>query len=111
MLERFLFILPDPLSAFLIKELINLVVNNSQVVYDTSGFLEKNRDPLYLDCIQVLASSKSHLPRIFASKLLDLSDAPPAPPFRSTAADVQKLSVATKFKVLEFNCTVGLLAQ
>ncbi|XP_078448570.1 myosin-1-like [Wolffia australiana] len=69
-----------------------------EVVYDTSGFLEKNRDPLYIDSIQLLASSKSQLPQIFASKLLKLSDAPLLPSFRSTGADNQKLSVATKFK-------------
>ncbi|KAG0457499.1 hypothetical protein HPP92_022656 [Vanilla planifolia] len=69
-----------------------------EVVYDTAGFLEKNRDLLHIDSIQLLASCSCHLPQIFASKLLSQSDGPGSTPYRSSGADSQKLSVATKFK-------------
>ncbi|XP_006661886.1 myosin-1-like [Oryza brachyantha] len=69
-----------------------------EVAYDTSGFLEKNRDLLHMDSIQLLAKCKSSLPQIFASKILSQSDNPIPIPYRSSAADSQKLSVAMKFK-------------
>uniref|UniRef100_A0A1D1Z2F8 Myosin-J heavy chain n=1 Tax=Anthurium amnicola TaxID=1678845 RepID=A0A1D1Z2F8_9ARAE len=69
-----------------------------EVAYDTSGFLEKNRDLLHMDSIQLLASCECQLPQIFASKMLIQSDKPPGLPQRSSGADSQKLSVATKFK-------------
>lgn len=75
-------------------------IPSPQVVYDASGFLEKNRDPLHLDSIHLLASSKCQLPQIFASKMLSISEMPLVLPYRSNGADSQKLSVATKFKVL-----------
>lgn len=71
-----------------------------QVVYDTSGFLEKNRDLLHMDSIQLLASCKSRLPKIFASNLLNQSEKVAGNMYRASPADSQKLSVATKFKVL-----------
>ncbi|KAA8526866.1 hypothetical protein F0562_008905 [Nyssa sinensis] len=54
-----------------------------EVLYDTSGFLEKNRDPLHSDSIQLLSSCSCHLPRLFASNMLN---------------QFQKQSVGTKFK-------------
>ncbi|GAA0140427.1 actin binding motor protein [Lithospermum erythrorhizon] len=70
-----------------------------EVTYDTSGFLEKNRDLLHLDSIQLLSSCKCHLPQIFASAMLSLSEKPVVGPLhKSGGADSQKLSVATKFK-------------
>ncbi|XP_073112691.1 myosin-1 isoform X1 [Elaeis guineensis] len=69
-----------------------------EVVYDTLGFLEKNRDLLHMDSIQLLASCKSCLPPTFASKMLSQSDNVACNPYRSSAGDSQKLSVATKFK-------------
>ncbi|TVU30294.1 hypothetical protein EJB05_21904 [Eragrostis curvula] len=69
-----------------------------EVAYDTSGFLEKNRDLLHMDSIQLLAKCKSSLPQMFASKILAQSDASISAPNRSSAADSQKLSVAMKFK-------------
>ncbi|KAF0930186.1 hypothetical protein E2562_030841 [Oryza meyeriana var. granulata] len=69
-----------------------------EVAYDTSGFLEKNRDLLHMDSIQLLAKCKSSLPQMFASKMLSQSDNPMPVPYRSSAADSQKLSVAMKFK-------------
>ncbi|KHF99826.1 Unconventional myosin-Va [Gossypium arboreum] len=70
-----------------------------EVTYDTSGFLEKNRDLLHLDSIQLLSSCLCHLPRIFASNMLNQSEKPVVGPLhKSGGADSQKLSVATKFK-------------
>ncbi|KAG2537346.1 hypothetical protein PVAP13_9NG117300 [Panicum virgatum] len=69
-----------------------------EVVYDSSGFLEKNRDLLHMDSIQLLAKCKSSLPQTFASKMLAQSDNSISVPYRSSAADSQKLSVAMKFK-------------
>ncbi|XP_027362944.1 myosin-1 [Abrus precatorius] len=70
-----------------------------EVTYDTSGFLEKNRDLLHLDSIQLLSSSKCPLPKIFASNMLTQSEKPVVGPLhKSGGADSQKLSVATKFK-------------
>ncbi|KAJ4746943.1 Myosin-related family protein [Rhynchospora pubera] len=68
-----------------------------EVAYDTTGFLEKNRDLLHVDLIQLLASCNCSLPQIFASKMLEQSEVAPNP-YRSNVADSQKLSVATKFK-------------
>ncbi|XP_044489475.1 myosin-1-like [Mangifera indica] len=70
-----------------------------EVSYDTTGFLEKNRDLLHLDSIQLLSSCSCHLPQIFASNMLAQSDKPVVgPSYKAGGADSQKLSVATKFK-------------
>ncbi|KAL5993399.1 Myosin-1 [Asimina triloba] len=69
-----------------------------KVTYDTSGFLEKNRDLLHLDSIQLLSSCTCPLPQKFASNMLTQSENQVGHIYRSTAADSQKLSVATKFK-------------
>ncbi|WVZ26980.1 hypothetical protein V8G54_000011 (mitochondrion) [Vigna mungo] len=70
-----------------------------KVTYDTTGFLEKNRDLLHLDSIQLLSSCTCPLPQIFASHMLTQSDKPVVGPLhKSGGADSQKLSVATKFK-------------
>ncbi|CAL5207918.1 unnamed protein product [Lathyrus oleraceus] len=70
-----------------------------EVTYDTTGFLEKNRDLLHLDSIQLLSSCTCHLPQIFASHMLTQSEKPVNGPLhKSGGADSQKLSVATKFK-------------
>uniref|UniRef100_A0A5B7AAI2 Putative myosin-1 n=1 Tax=Davidia involucrata TaxID=16924 RepID=A0A5B7AAI2_DAVIN len=74
-----------------------------EVMYDTTGFLEKNRDLLHLDSIQLLSSCTCHLPQIFASNMLMQSEKPLAGAFhKSGGAESQKLSVATKFKVQLF---------
>lgn len=71
-----------------------------QVTYDTTGFLEKNRDLLHYDSIELLSSCSCHLPQIFASNMLIQSEKPVVGPlYKSGGADSQKLSVATKFKV------------
>ncbi|XP_055962017.1 myosin-1-like isoform X2 [Mercurialis annua] len=70
-----------------------------EVTYDTTGFLEKNRDLLHLDSIYLLSSCSCHLPRIFASSMLAQSEKPVVGPlYKAGGADSQKLSVATKFK-------------
>ncbi|KAF9623991.1 hypothetical protein IFM89_007689 [Coptis chinensis] len=70
-----------------------------EVTYDTTGFLEKNRDLLHLDSIQLLSSCKCKLPQIFASNMLIQSEKPVVGALhRSGGADSQKLSVAMKFK-------------
>ncbi|KAL5825982.1 hypothetical protein ACOSQ3_017817 [Xanthoceras sorbifolium] len=70
-----------------------------EVMYDTTGFLEKNRDLLHLDSIQLLSSCSCHLPQIFASNMLIQSNKPVVGPLhKAGGADSQKLSVATKFK-------------
>ncbi|KAJ4726231.1 myosin 2 [Melia azedarach] len=68
-----------------------------EVRYDTNGFLEKNRDPLQTDIIQLLSSCSCQLLKFFASKMLNQSQKPAA--FCQLGAlDSQKQSVGTKFK-------------
>ncbi|XP_047182059.1 myosin-2-like isoform X4 [Vigna umbellata] len=67
-----------------------------KVLYDTSGFLEKNRDPLPSDSIQLLSSCSCELLQLFP-KMLNL------PQKQSNyshggALDSKKQSVGTKFK-------------
>ncbi|KAE8677880.1 Myosin-1 [Hibiscus syriacus] len=70
-----------------------------EVTYDTIGFLEKNRDLLHLDSIQLLSSSSCHLPQAFASNMLNQSEKPVVGTLhKAGGADSQKLSAATKFK-------------
>lgn len=70
-----------------------------EVTYDTAGFLEKNRDLLHLDSIELLSSCSCHLPRTFATNMLVQSEKPAVGPLhKAGGADSQKLSVATKFK-------------
>ncbi|MBA0845954.1 hypothetical protein Goarm_023299, partial [Gossypium armourianum] len=70
-----------------------------EVTYDTTAFLEKNRDLLHLDSIQLLSLCLCHLPQIFASNMLNQSEkAVVGPLHKAGGADSQKLSVATKFK-------------
>ncbi|KAM7261796.1 hypothetical protein ACFE04_020873 [Oxalis oulophora] len=70
-----------------------------EVTYDTTGFLEKNRDLLHMDSIQLLSSCSCPLPQIFASSMLTQSQKPvTGPSYKAGGADSQKLSVASKFK-------------
>ncbi|PPD83391.1 hypothetical protein GOBAR_DD19680 [Gossypium barbadense] len=70
-----------------------------EVTYDTTGFLEKNRDLLHLDSIQLLSLCLCHLPQIFASNMLNQSEKTVVGPLhKAGGADSQKLSVATNFK-------------
>ncbi|XP_060195704.1 myosin-1 [Lycium barbarum] len=70
-----------------------------EVTYDTTGFLEKNRDLMHSNSIQLLSSCKYRLPQTFASNMLSQSEKPVVGPlYKSGGADSQKLSVSTKFK-------------
>ncbi|KAJ9153639.1 hypothetical protein P3X46_027059 [Hevea brasiliensis] len=44
-----------------------------EVVYDTNGFLEKNRDPLHSDFLQLLSSCSCQLPQLFVSRMSNQS--------------------------------------
>ncbi|CAH8390865.1 unnamed protein product [Eruca vesicaria subsp. sativa] len=70
-----------------------------EVTYETTGFLEKNRDLLHSDSIKLLSSCSCHLPQAFASSMLIQSEKPVVGPlYKAGGADSQRLSVATKFK-------------
>jgi len=69
------------------------------VTYDTAGFLEKNRDPLHSESIQLLSSCKCELPKHFASVMVADSQNKSSLSWHSVM-DTQKQSVVTKFKVL-----------
>nr|VDC72088.1 unnamed protein product [Brassica rapa] len=81
------------------EKLFTVVHYAGEVTYDTTGFLEKNRDLLHLDSIQLLSSCSCHLPQAFASSMLIQSEKPVVGPlYKAGGADSQRLSVATKFK-------------
>ncbi|KAL9229958.1 hypothetical protein vseg_005366 [Gypsophila vaccaria] len=70
-----------------------------EVTYDTTGFLEKNKDLMHVDSIKLLSSCTSLLPQKFAASMLVQSENPiTGPLYKSGGADSQKLSVASKFK-------------
>ncbi|KAK3010950.1 hypothetical protein RJ639_011846 [Escallonia herrerae] len=69
-----------------------------EVLYDTSGFLEKNRDPLHSDTLQLLSSCSSRLPQLFASSKLNQLQKTTNPSSQLGAFDSHKQSVGTKFK-------------
>eukprot|EP00268_Persea_americana_P033900 TRINITY_DN33547_c0_g1_i3.p1 TRINITY_DN33547_c0_g1~~TRINITY_DN33547_c0_g1_i3.p1 ORF type:complete len:1225 (-),score=304.05 TRINITY_DN33547_c0_g1_i3:415-4089(-) len=73
-----------------------------EVLYDTSGFLEKNRDLLHSDSVQLLSSCSCQLPQLFASNMLNQSQKPGSPLWRLGGADSQKQSVGMKFKAQLF---------
>ncbi|XP_047071184.1 myosin-3-like [Lolium rigidum] len=72
-----------------------------EVTYDTTGFLEKNRDPLHSESIQLLSSCKSDLPKDFASVMIADSQNKSSLS-RHFVIDSQKQSVVTKFKAQLF---------
>uniref|UniRef100_A0A1J3EUI7 Myosin-2 n=1 Tax=Noccaea caerulescens TaxID=107243 RepID=A0A1J3EUI7_NOCCA len=63
-----------------------------EVLYDTNGFLEKNRDPLPADLINLLSSCDCHLLKLFSSKMRDKSQKP------LMLSDSTNQTVGTKFK-------------
>ncbi|KAJ7981689.1 myosin 2 [Quillaja saponaria] len=69
-----------------------------EVLYDTNGFLEKNRDPLHSVSIQLLSTCSCQLLQSFASKMLNHSQKTSDPLCQIGAPDSQKQSVGTKFK-------------
>ncbi|GAB2284575.1 hypothetical protein Dimus_019029 [Dionaea muscipula] len=68
-----------------------------EVLYDTHGFLEKNRDPLPSDSIHLLSCCSSSLLKFFAPDVLNQSQKSVGPS-QSCVNDCQKLSVGMKFK-------------
>ncbi len=82
-----------------------------QVMYETSGFLEKNRDLLHADLLQLLASCDSFLPQLFAASIGEGSQKVPTPTRRVNGTESQKQSVAAKFKVFcSYNFSVHCLS-
>ncbi|KAL1197703.1 Myosin-1 [Cardamine amara subsp. amara] len=80
-------------------KLFTVVHYAGEVTYETTGFLEKNRDLMHLDSIQLLSSCSCHLPQAFASSMLIQSEKPVVGPlYKAGGADSQRLSVGTKFK-------------
>ncbi|KAK3040310.1 hypothetical protein RJ639_028225 [Escallonia herrerae] len=69
-----------------------------EVLYETSGFLEKNRDPLHSNTLQLLSSCSSRLPQLFASGKLNPLQKTANPSSQLGAFDSHKQSVGTKFK-------------
>ncbi|XP_039026501.1 myosin-2-like isoform X2 [Hibiscus syriacus] len=63
-----------------------------EVLYDTNGFLEKNRDPLNSGLVQLLSSCSGQLLQSFAKKMLDQSLKP------AISSDAPEQSVVKKFK-------------
>ncbi|KAG7545982.1 Myosin head motor domain [Arabidopsis suecica] len=63
-----------------------------EVLYNTNGFLDKNRDPLHVDLIQLLSSCKCQLLNLFSTKMRHEFLKP------ATFSDSMNQSVITKFK-------------
>ncbi|XP_047333889.1 myosin-2-like [Impatiens glandulifera] len=79
-------------SAFVIRHYAG------EVLYDTNGFLEKNRDPLHSDILQLLSSCGNRLPQLFGSCILNHQQKPDTSMSHIGLIDPQKQSVGTKFK-------------
>ncbi|MBA0596898.1 hypothetical protein Gorai_013703, partial [Gossypium raimondii] len=62
------------------------------VLYDTNGFLDKNRNPLSSEVVQLLSSCDGQLPQLFAKKMFNQ----PLQPV--TSLDTPMQSVALQFK-------------
>lgn len=71
-----------------------------EVIYDTSGFLDKNKDTVHPDIIQLLSSSSDDLLKLFASAFANQSQKTASPLIE--IPDFQKQTVATKFKDILF---------
>ncbi|XP_052177405.1 myosin-2 [Diospyros lotus] len=69
-----------------------------EVLYDASGFLEKNKDSLHSDAIQLLSSCHHRLPQLFASSIHNQFFKPSISSPQIGVLDPQRQSVATKFK-------------
>ncbi|WZZ31957.1 hypothetical protein YC2023_015358 [Brassica napus] len=63
-----------------------------EVLYDTNGFLEKNRDPLPADLIHLLSSCDCQLLKLFSTKMRNKSQKP------LLLSDSTNQTVGTKFK-------------
>jgi len=74
-----------------------------EVAYETNGFLEKNRDLLHADLLQLLGSCDCALPQLFVASIGEGVQKLPSPTRRANSTESQKLSVATKFKGQLYN--------
>ncbi|ONM58433.1 Myosin-2 [Zea mays] len=72
-----------------------------QVTYDTAGFLEKNRDPLHSESIQLLSSCTCELSKHFASVMVADSQNKSSLSWHSVK-DTHKQSVVMEFKAQLF---------
>ncbi|KAL0328513.1 UNVERIFIED_CONTAM: Myosin-2 [Sesamum calycinum] len=72
-----------------------------EVLYDTGEFLEKNRDSLHSETIQLLASCPGELPQYFASTFKQCQS-PESASVQLSMLSCQKQSVAAKCKVQLF---------
>ncbi|GMY31655.1 myosin-2 [Fagus crenata] len=79
-----------------------------EVLYDTNGFLEKNRDPLHSDYIQLLSSCSCQPLKLFSSKMLDQSQKSAKSFCQINALDPPKQSVGAKFKSQLFKLMLQL---
>ncbi|XP_042451016.1 myosin-1-like [Zingiber officinale] len=68
-----------------------------EVSYDSNGFLEKNRDTLHTDLVQLLVSCAHLLPKSFLYNTLQ-SEKDQSPFRQLGSVDLRKLSVVAKFK-------------
>ncbi|KAG0471392.1 hypothetical protein HPP92_015938, partial [Vanilla planifolia] len=78
-----------------------LVWEEWMVLYNTHGFLEKNRDTLYLDSVELLKSCSCQLLHLFASHILNQPQKLSGPQWLNGAYS-QKHSLGLKFKVQLF---------
>ncbi|KAK4794122.1 hypothetical protein SAY86_012116 [Trapa natans] len=69
-----------------------------EVLYDTNGFLDKNRDPVFADLINFLSSCCCQLPQLFASRILSKSPKAGSPLYLSGSNDFQNRSIAANLK-------------
>ncbi|KAI4374721.1 hypothetical protein MLD38_012684 [Melastoma candidum] len=69
-----------------------------EVSYDSTSFLQKNRDLVHVDSIQLLSSCSCQLPKLFAARTDDHSLGLSNPNHSGGGLDFQKQSVAAKLK-------------
>uniref|UniRef100_A0A9I9DGT7 Myosin-2-like n=1 Tax=Cucumis melo TaxID=3656 RepID=A0A9I9DGT7_CUCME len=74
-----------------------------EVVYDTNGFLEKNRDLLHSASIQLLSSCTCKLLQLLASKMINQSHKPTVSVGSTEIVESPEPGVGTKYKVLLFD--------
>ncbi|KGN59875.1 myosin-2 [Cucumis sativus] len=74
-----------------------------EVVYDTNGFLEKNRDLLHSDAIQLFSSCTCKLLQLLASKMINQSHKPTVSMCSTKIVESPEPGVGTKYKVLLFD--------
>ncbi|PON96531.1 Myosin head, motor domain containing protein [Trema orientale] len=79
-----------------------------EVLYDTNGFLEKNKDLWHADVCQLLSSCHNELLQLFTSKMLSQSRKPATTLCQISSSDVLRQSVGTEFKVQMFKLMLQL---